>query len=153
MRLAYATNPQLLAQRAALRNLDESYVQARGALGPQVSVTAQVEGQDAYVDQPGSPFTPATTANSKARTDAESLSISQVLYNGGQSASAINAATADILTGRQQLRSAEIQLMQQVVTAYATCAATCRSTPSPGSRWPSWSRRWTRPRASSRCTR
>ncbi len=119
VRLAYATNPQLLAQRAALRNLDESYVQARGALGPQVSVTAQVEGQDAYVDQPGSPFTPATTANSKARTDAESLSISQVLYNGGQSASAINAATADILTGRQQLRSAEIQLMQQVVTAYA----------------------------------
>ncbi len=35
--LAYRTNPQILAQRAALRALDESYVQARAGFGMQAS--------------------------------------------------------------------------------------------------------------------
>lgn len=116
--LAYRTNPNLLAQREALRALDESYVQSRAALGPQASVNAQLSNEKASVDQAASIFSKATTTYPAARTDTETLSVSQVIYNGGRSAAAINAAQADILAGREQLRGAEIQVVQQVINAF-----------------------------------
>ena len=39
--LAYRTNPNLLAQRANQRALDESIVQARAGLRPQLDITAR----------------------------------------------------------------------------------------------------------------
>jgi TolC family type I secretion outer membrane protein len=116
--LAYRTNPTLLSQREALRALDENYVQARAALGPQASFSADLGHEQATVDQPGSIFSPASTLHAHARTDTESLSVSQIIYNGGQNASAINAAEADILAGREQLHAAETQIIQQVINAY-----------------------------------
>jgi TolC family type I secretion outer membrane protein len=118
--VAYRTNPSLLSQREALRALDESYVQSRAALGPQASVTAELNNQKASVDQPASIFSKATTTYPAARTDSETLSVSQMIYSGGQNAAAINAAEADILAGREQLRGAEMQVIQQVINAYVS---------------------------------
>ena len=43
--LAYETNPQLAAQRAVLRTLDEDYVQARSGWGPTVGLSGQAYWQ------------------------------------------------------------------------------------------------------------
>jgi len=106
--LAYQTNPGLLAQRAAVRALDESYVQARAGYG----VNASVQANDTYekVRQAGQIF---------AATDPTvDLSIAETLYTGGRLHAHLNAAEADIMAARETLRRFELNLMQQVIAAY-----------------------------------
>jgi outer membrane protein len=103
--LAYKTNPTLQNQRAQQRVTDETYVQARAGYRPQVNVQIDATRQD-YVQQ--------TTNSATAFITAQ-----QPLYTGGRTASAVNAAEADILAGRETLRGAEANVMQQVVQAYA----------------------------------
>ena len=115
---AYQTNPTLLAQRAAVRILDENYVQAKSALGVTISATAELDTVDARVDQPGSIFADASTLHAHGRTDSENLSAVQPLYTGGQGAAGISGAEEDIRAGRETLKSVEAQVIQQVITAY-----------------------------------
>jgi outer membrane protein len=103
--LAYKTNPTLQNQRAQLRVTDETYVQARAGFRPQVNVQVDATRQD-YVQQ--------TTNSGTAFITAQ-----QPLYTGGRTASAVSAAEADILSGRETLRGTEATVMQQVITAYA----------------------------------
>src|SRR5581483_9442170 len=46
------------------------------------------------------------------------LQFSQPVYTGGRVSNAIDAATADVLAGRQALRQVEIQLLGSVIKAY-----------------------------------
>src|ERR1700761_3095261 len=103
--LAYKTNPTLLNQRAQLRITDETYVQARAGYRPQVNVQVDATRQD-YVQQ--------TTDSGSAFITAQ-----QPLYTGGRTASAVSAAEADILSGRETLRGTEASVLQQVIQAYA----------------------------------
>jgi outer membrane protein len=112
--LAYRTNPTLQAQRASLRALDETYVQARAQLRPTLSggggytFTRQSENTVSF-GTPG-PF----ETNNRFAT----VSLSAPVYTGGAAASAIRAAERDILQGREQLRATEAQVMATVITAY-----------------------------------
>jgi outer membrane protein len=115
--LAYQTNPTLRAQRAELRATDEGYVQARAADGPTANLSGQYSYQAARVDQAGI-FGGTTTSNNLAATGTGDLSIVQQLYTGGQTARRIDAASADILAGRQNLRATEGQVLQNLITAY-----------------------------------
>ncbi|HEY4032072.1 MAG TPA: TolC family outer membrane protein [Caulobacteraceae bacterium] len=103
--LAYKSNPTLLNQRAQLRITDEAYVQARAGFRPQVNIQVDATRQD-YVQQ--------TTNSGTAYITAQ-----QPLYTGGRTTSAVNAAEADILSGRETLRGTEANVLQQVVQAYA----------------------------------
>jgi outer membrane protein len=103
--LAYKTNPTLQNQRAQLRVTDETYVQARAGFRPQINVDVVGTRQD-YVRQ--------TTNSGSALIDAQ-----QPIYTGGRTASAVNAAEADILAGRETLRATEASVLQQVIQAYA----------------------------------
>ena len=103
--LAYKTNPTLQNQRAQLRVTDETYVQARAGYRPQVNVQIDATRQD-YVQQ--------TTNSGTAFITAQ-----QPLYTGGRTASAVSAAEADVLSGRETLRGTEASVLQQVITAYA----------------------------------
>jgi outer membrane protein len=103
--LAYKTNPTLQNQRAQLRVTDETYVQARAGYRPQVNIQVDATRQD-YVQQ--------TTNSGTAFITAQ-----QPLYTGGRTASAVSAAEADILAGRETLRGTEATVLQQVITAYA----------------------------------
>ncbi|MGA0600808.1 TolC family outer membrane protein [Caulobacter sp. KR2-114] len=105
--LAYQTNPTLQAQRATQRALDETYVQARTGFRPTANVQATISRQ--LTNQFGS------FDNSTAGV---SLSIDQPLYTGGRVSSQVSAAEADVLAGRENLRRAEIQVLQSVVGAY-----------------------------------
>jgi len=104
--LAYQTNPTLQGQRASQRALDESVVQARTGYRPTVSVSADV----GYADGDGD--------GDSGRSSGAGVTVSQPLYTGGRVGSQISAARADVLTGREGLRSVEAQVIQTVVTAY-----------------------------------
>ena len=103
--LAYKTNPSLQNQRAQLRITDETYVQARAGYRPQVNVQIDATRQD-YLQQ--------TTNSGSAYITAQ-----QPLYTGGRTASAVSAAEADVLGGRETLRGTEATVLEQVITAYA----------------------------------
>lgn len=103
--LAYKTNPTLQNQRAQLRVTDETYVQARAGYRPQVNV--QVQGTREDIQQ--------HTANSGSAY----IVAQQPIYTGGRTATAVSAAEADILSGRETLRATEASVLQQVIQAYA----------------------------------
>ena len=112
--LAYQSNPTLQQQRAQLRALNESYVQARAGWRPTVST--QVSG--GYTRSPQSSLFGGTSeVSSNAATAA--LGLTQPLYTGGRTAAQVRVAEANILAGRQTLRATEAALLQNVITAYA----------------------------------
>jgi outer membrane protein/S-layer protein transport system outer membrane protein len=112
--LAYRTNPSLQAQRASLRALDESYVQARSGLG--LGAAAQVSRTETMLKR--EERATGRIAEDQATGNAESLSVQQPVYSGGRVSARTNAASADIESGRQQVRRSEIDLMVRVVSAY-----------------------------------
>jgi len=126
--LAYQTNPTLQEQRASQRALDETYVQARTGLRPNVSVTADVTRQQiefgvprtTTVDTDGNfiPDTVVSTDSSEGNSSALNLSISQPLYTGGRVTSQISASNADVLAGREALRQVEAGVLLNVVQSY-----------------------------------
>jgi len=103
--LAYKTNPILINQRAQLRVTDETYVQARAGFRPQISAQVDASRQ-------------VSSGQTSDSGDAL-LTASQPIYTGGRVASAVSAAEADILSGRETLRSTEETILQQVIQAYA----------------------------------
>jgi len=127
--LAYQTNPNLLAQRATQRALDETYVQARSAFRPQLSLgadAAYLETRTPHaaggglIDTNGDGI-PDAVGSGISRTNSASvaLNLSQPIWNGGRTAAAVSAAEADILSGRENLRHVESQVLLLVIQAYA----------------------------------
>lgn len=111
---AYDTNPGLGAQRAALRSLDESYVQARAGYGLNIQAQAGFQQYDLDLKRDG--FQQGGQANTKSDTSA--VSITQPLYTGGRVTKRIDEATAQIKAGRENLRRFEQDLLARVVAAY-----------------------------------
>lgn len=109
--LAYQTNPTLLAQRASQRALDESIVQARAGLRPQLDVSVSANYERDYSDAPfGNPDSDGGGA---------SVGLSQTLWSGGRIGHGISAAVANILAGRENLRDIEQTVLASVIQAYA----------------------------------
>ena len=106
--LAYQTNPTLQQQRAQLRALDESVVQARAGYRPSADLGASTGVQNQGVN--GS----FATSDSLGFT----ATVLQNLYTGGRVSAGVRAAEADILSGREQLRTVENDLFQTVIQAY-----------------------------------
>ncbi len=107
--LAYDSNPVLQQQRAQLRALDESYVQARAGYRPIVSLSAQ----GAY-----NRHDPGGSSAFDTNTGQLSVSASQTLFSGGRTLAAVRDAEAQVMAGRQVLRTTEAQILQQAITAY-----------------------------------
>ena len=108
--LAYETNPTLQAARASLRSTDEEYAQAKAGLRPTVGITSIVTHDENDA--------PRITGGGVSNTSNTLLTVNQPLYTGGRVASAVDAATADIMAGRQGLRRTEIGVLQSVISAY-----------------------------------
>lgn len=108
--LAYQTNPTLQAQRARQRALDETYVQARVDLRPNLSASASSTYNRVYSDNP--------LLSGDSSSASVGLSVSQTLYTGGRITHGINAAEASVLQGRENLRDIEQQVLQSVIQAY-----------------------------------
>lgn len=112
--LAYQSNPTLQNERAQLRALDETYVQARSGYRPQVSASAEAD----FVQGPSTRNNFGSGMPVPSWPDAASLTVSQSLFTGGQTSAEVRATMADILSGRQKLRQTEAAVLQSVVQAY-----------------------------------
>ncbi|HEY2358572.1 MAG TPA: TolC family outer membrane protein [Phenylobacterium sp.] len=130
--LAYDTNPSLQAQRATQRALDENYVQARSGWRPQLNLQGSASylqtrtpkaARGSLIDTNGDgiPDTQAPIFGSgtqESNSGSVGLSLSQPIWTGGRTAAAVSAAEGDILSGRENLRRVEAQILLTVIQAY-----------------------------------
>jgi len=124
--LAYRTNPTLLSQRANQRALDETIPQARSGLRPTVNATANANysrvesGGSAGVDINGDGVIdiPGSGGSVEVSIGSAQFSLSQTLYSGGRISHSIGVAEANVLSGRENLRSVEQQVLASVIQAY-----------------------------------
>lgn len=101
---AYANNPTLNAQRAALRATDEGVPQALSGYRPTIAASA-----DAGI----------SSANSNTTYPrGVSISIEQPIFNGHRTKNGVKAAESAVLAGREGLRSTEQQTLLSAVQAF-----------------------------------
>ena len=111
--LAYQTNPTLQAERAQLRATDEEYVQAEAGLRPTVSGSGSYTYSNQQIGQTGAP-----TFNAAGGGESGTVQVTQPLYTGGKASAQIDAAQADIVAERENLRRTEQAVLQSVIGAY-----------------------------------
>ncbi|MBU1376697.1 MAG: TolC family outer membrane protein [Alphaproteobacteria bacterium] len=127
--LAYQNNPTLQAQRATQRALDENYVQARSGWRPTLGFSANAGYSETRIpaaaggsgiDRNGDGIPDLVRGqifeNNSSRIG---LSFTQPIWTGGRVAAAVNAANADVLAGRENLRRVEAQTLASVIQAYS----------------------------------
>ncbi len=117
---AYNTNPGLMAERARLREVDESFVQARA----QGRLTSSLSGSMGYtaVRLPntnllGQRTGGFTTIDTEPRS--VQLQVIQPLYQGGRVRALKSQAKAGVLAAREGLRDAEQSLFLRVAATYS----------------------------------
>ena len=116
--LAYQTNPTLQAQRANQRVTDEGVVQAKTAFRPTVSGSADYSASRVdYANTQGSIFTSRYDELTQSASGAN-LTVGQPLYTGGKATANLTAAQADVLAGREDLRSVEQSVLGNVIQSY-----------------------------------
>jgi outer membrane protein len=113
---AYQDNPQLNAQRASVRSTDENVPQALSGYRPKIAVTAS--GGSQYTD---------TTLKSGGVTSSQhgvngpwsaGATITQTLYNGGQTGNRTRAAESQVSAAREGLRVLEQSVLLAAATIY-----------------------------------
>ena len=113
---AYLTNPQLEAQRAALRATDELVPQALSGWRP----TVQAEGAAIYNDTDR-----ANTDDGDQFTTLQSaLAVDQELYSGGETVANTRRAERLVRVERARLVVVEQDVLLQAVTVYTDLLAT-----------------------------
>src|SRR6202051_2303431 len=118
---AYQNNPQLNAQRAAVRSTDENVPQALSGYRPKVALTASAGYQYTDVNP-----TQGGTPNAIARTEihgadsprAAGLTVTQTLFNGNQTANRTRAAESQVSGAREALRVLEQTVLLSAATIY-----------------------------------
>lgn len=122
----YNKNPQLLAARAQLREIDETYIQARAQGRFTVSASGQysrtvLDGPSTGVPQNVGPVPPtATTADTRffyAPSQGQ-VEVIQPLYQGGRIKALKEQAKAGIAAQREILRATENQIFLAAANAY-----------------------------------
>jgi outer membrane protein len=119
--LAYQTNPTLQAQRANQRATDENVVQAKTAFRPNLSGSVDVSGSRTHLADPVREIVGGavvTRDTDKRSGSGAGLALSQPLYTGGRATANLSAAEADVLAGREDLRSVEQSVLGSVIQSY-----------------------------------
>lgn len=114
---AYITNPQLAAQRAQLRQVDEQVPQALSGWRPQVNVRG-----DAGLSRRDTDLEGAGTQDLTPRQFG--LDVTQPLYRGGRTVAATRAAENAVRAGRARLQVVEQNVLFNTVVAYLNVLAT-----------------------------
>lgn len=105
---AYLTNPELTAQRAAQRAVDETVAQANAAFRP--TLGNQTNFNQDFIE-PGD-FT------DDGRQLTSGIRLTQPVYAGGRNIATARGADQRVLAGRQTLRQTENRVLLSTVTAY-----------------------------------
>jgi outer membrane protein len=117
---AYQNNPQLNAQRAAVRVTDENVPQALSGYRPRVSITATLQEQFLDIKSKNTATTPPTYTNTRGWQGVQvyGTTLTQTLFNGYQTASRTRQAEAQVSGARETLRLSEQTVLLAAVTAY-----------------------------------
>jgi outer membrane protein len=118
---AYQNNPQLNAQRAAVRVTDETVPIALSGYRPRLSLSATVTEQ--YFDNlskstPGSTAGPYTTTRGNTTVQQYGATVTQPIWNGYQTASRTRQAEHQVSAARETLRLTEQTVLLSAATAY-----------------------------------
>ena len=119
--LAYQSNAQLNAQRAAARATDENVPTALAGYRPRVSGTASVTEQylDNVVKTTAASGAPIYVQSKGANVQSSfGLTASQTLYNGFQNGNRTRQAESQVFAARETLRSMEQTVLLEAATAY-----------------------------------
>lgn len=122
---AYDNNPDLRAQRAALRATDEQVPQALSGWRPDVSGTASAgrreTNPDTAVSVDGNDVTVTGRGGRAQNLNPRSASVElrQPLFRGGQTVAATRAAENEVLARRAQLFSVEQDVLRDAGTAFS----------------------------------
>jgi outer membrane protein len=106
--VAYETNPELDAQRAALRATDEDVAGANAGWRPSVNT----QGSYGYQDPRG------VFPNKSSHPLSGQVVVSQPLFRGGRTVAEVSKAKAQVRAGRAQLVNTEESVLLDAVTAY-----------------------------------
>ena len=121
---AYQNNPQLNAQRAIVRETDEGVPQALSGYRPTITANASIERQYSNTKElipPTPPLLPNGAAfQDKGLTTPQSVgaSVSQNLFNGGQTGNRVRAAESKVTQARETLRMMEQSVLLSAATVY-----------------------------------
>jgi outer membrane protein len=118
---AYQNNPQLNAQRAQVRSTDENVPQALSGYRPRVALTASAgyQYQDTNTTSGGTPTQIVRTEiHGTNAPRAAGLTVSQTLFNGGQTANRTRAAESQVSGSREGLRVLEQSVLLAAATIY-----------------------------------
>lgn len=107
---AYSSNPQLMAQRAALRATDELVSRAKSGYLPSLS------GSYSYSEGDTKPA--GQTEFGPTKSESVGLSASLNLFRGFQDKNDISQAKSNVKAGRASLQSVEQSVLLAAVTAY-----------------------------------
>ncbi len=109
----YQNNPQLNAQRAALRVTDENVPQALSGYRPQISAAFT-----AGINPVTTVFPDGTSQSATLLPWTIGATITQPLFNGFKTGNAVRQAESQVRSGREALRSIEQTVFVAAVTAY-----------------------------------
>jgi len=117
---AYQNNPQVNAQRAALRATDENVPQALSGYRPRISATGSYGALYTDTTQTITSLGRPVTSRSKGWTDPKSVgaTLTQTLYNGFQTGNRTRQAEAQVFAARETLRVIEQTVLLDAVTSY-----------------------------------
>jgi len=113
---AYQNNPQLNAQRASVRATDETVPQALAGYRPKVAVTASGGGQ--FSNQLVNLSTGRKIEEGPQGPHAASLTATQTLFNGNQTANKTRAAESRVFGVREALRLLDQSVLLAAATVY-----------------------------------
>ena len=104
---AYATNPELLGERANLRAVDEGVPQALSNWRPTVTLSGDAGYEK--VD---------TTGSSVRHPKSAEVTVRQPIYRGGRTINETRQAEEEVLAGRARLHSREQSVLLSATSAY-----------------------------------
>ena len=110
---AYANNPDLNQQRAAVRATDENMPRATSGYRPRVSASADAGFLNNDTKIPG-----FGSQNSQTNPRGYGVSITQNLWNGNRTINGVRQAESSILLARETLRNTEQTVLQNGATSY-----------------------------------
>lgn len=120
LRQAYRYNPELEAERARLRAVDESVAIARSGYRPTIEgeYTAAVTETNQDLRPGAGGGLAGTDGADRFQPRTFSLTLAQPLFTGFQVTNAVNEAEANVRAGQQLLRNTEQTVLLDAATAY-----------------------------------
>ncbi|NJO53635.1 MAG: TolC family outer membrane protein [Bacteroidales bacterium] len=117
---AYRTNPTLNSQRAGVRAVDENVPQALSGYRPRITGTADIGDQSLTTKTWTNTTPPRSTVTNRDNLNpgGYGLTLSQTVYNGGQTTNRVRQAEAQVIQARETLRNSEQNVLLDGVTAY-----------------------------------